>query len=50
MRKTVFVVYANYYGCEPKEWWVYETLRAAEIGASMARNEGMDAFIKEEEE
>lgn len=46
----VYVVYANYYGCEPTEWNVYDNERAAQIGAACARNEGMDAFVREEEE
>lgn len=46
----VFVVYANYHGCEPKEWWVYDNRRSAEIGMFTAINEGMDAFIREEDE
>jgi hypothetical protein len=46
----VYVVYANYYGCTPKFWWAYETEREAQIGAACARNKGMDAFIRFEEE
>lgn len=50
MKNLVYVVYANYEGCVPTEWMVYDNLRSAEIGAACARNKGMDAFVKVEEE
>ena len=50
MKKQIYVVYANLHGCKPEFYMAYETKRAAEIGAACARNDGMDAFIRVEEE
>lgn len=50
MGKLIYVVYANLHGCEPEFYMAYETRRAAEIGAACARNDGLDAFVREEEE
>lgn len=50
MEKLIYVVYANLYGCKPEFYMAYETRRDAEIGAACTRNDGMDAFIRVEEE
>lgn len=50
MGKLIYVVYAGFYGCKPEFYMAYETRRAAEIGAACARNDGLDAFIRVEEE
>ena len=50
MGKLIYVVYANLHGCKPEFYMAYETRRDAEIGAACARNDGMDAFIRVEEE
>lgn len=50
MGKLIYVVYANLYGCKPEFYMAYETKREAEIGAACARNDGLDAFVRKEEE
>lgn len=50
MEKLIYVVYANLYGCKPEFYMAYETLRAAEIGAACARNDGLEAFVRIESE
>lgn len=45
-----YCVYANYYGGEPEFYQAYWTRREAEIGAACARNDGMEAIIRVEEE
>lgn len=50
MEKLIYVVYTSLHGSKPEFYMAYETRRDAEIGAACARNDGMDAFIRVEEE
>ena len=49
-KKLIYCVYANLYGCKPEFYMAYETRREAEIGAACARNDGLEAVIRVEEE